>query len=63
MKLEKTGRHLKLVTKADWAFYEGPITRMDLWHRYQPVNYKKIIAVFLGQAVLLRSLIFWGFHR
>lgn len=55
-------RHLRLVTEADRIFYEGPITRLGLWYRFQPVNYKKMASAFVAHLILLRGLIYWGFQ-
>ncbi len=55
-------RHLRLVTASLETLSEGPITRLDLWYRYQPVNYKKMISTFCTKIVLLRALIYLGFQ-
>lgn len=61
--MDRTGirRHLRLVTEADRILYEGPITRLGLWPRYQPVDYNKITKSFLAYCVLLRVFLFWAF--
>lgn len=53
-------RHLRLVTTCVEPLSEGPITRLDLWYRYQPVNYKKMVSTFCTKIVLLRALIYLG---
>ncbi|MBM4302727.1 MAG: hypothetical protein FJ112_00195 [Deltaproteobacteria bacterium] len=62
MKKQQSRSYLRLVTEADRALYEGPITRMGLWYRYPAVNYKKKVRVVVSQWVLLRALIYWGFQ-
>ena len=54
--------HLRLVTEADRVFYEGPITRLGLWYRYPSVDYKKILIGFLLQCILIRAILYFGFH-
>ena len=62
MKQIKFPRHLRLVTEADRIFCEGPITRLGLWYRFEPVNYKKVVRVFVTKVLLLRALFYWGFQ-
>jgi len=62
MKELKSRRHLRLVTEAERAFYEGPITRLGLWYRYPTVNYKEIVRLFLSKIILLRALIYLAFQ-
>jgi len=53
-------KHLWLVTESNRGFFEGPISRLELWYRFQPVNYRKLVVGYLFKIVLLRALIYWG---
>ncbi|MFM8316061.1 MAG: hypothetical protein ACKOA8_17420 [Deltaproteobacteria bacterium] len=61
MQHSRSRSHLRLVTEADRIFYEGPITRLGLWHLYPSFDYRRVLGAFVAQWVFIRVLILIGF--